>query len=373
MKNVRYLKSYLYCFFALTVIFFSTAALGATINVPGDYQTIQEAINASSYSDDTVLVADGTYTGTGNKDLDFYGKAITVQSENGPENCIIDCEGSGRGFYFHSNEGEDSVVSGFTITNGSNSPGGGIYCGSDSYPTITNCTVSGNSADDDGGGIYCYYSSFPTITDCTISGNSASGDGGGIYFEASYAAIINCTVSGNSASRGGGIYCSSFDPIITNCTITENTASKYGGGIYCYYSSPIITNCIFWKNTPVEIQASGGEDPVVTYSDIQGGYPGDGNINADPLFVSDSDYHLTESSPCINAGTNDATELPDTDKDGNPRIVNGVVDMGAYEYGSHPPELPAPDIKANDSDDPITISSYDTLIVTVSLDPNDMN
>jgi parallel beta-helix repeat protein len=445
MKNVRYFKSYLFCFFALTVIFCSTAAFGATIHVPGDYPTIQEAINAASYSGDTVLVANGTYTGTGNKDLDFYGKAITVQSENGPENCIIDCEGSGRGFYFHSNEGEDSVVSGFTITNGNNyyGDGGGIYCYYSS-PTITNCTITENSADEyydsyngavgggiycyysdatitnctitknsavddggDGGGIYCYYSS-PTITNCTITGNSAGpygGDGGGIYCGDSSPTITNCTIGGNSADGGygggiycddssptitnctitgnsaykgsgischyhseaaitnstitensgggiycyysdatiinctitencdsGGIYCDDSSPTITNCTITKNSASEYGGGIFSDNSSPTITNCICWKDTPVEIQASGGGVPIVTYSDIQGGYPGHGNINADPLFVSDSDYHLTASSPCINSGDNDAPDLPATDKDGNPRIFGGTVDMGAYEF-----------------------------------------
>ena len=90
-----------------------------TIHVPGDYPTIQAGIDAAS-DGDTVVVADGIYTGEGNANMDFGGKAITVRSENGPANCIIGC-GCGedtRAFYFHNDEGPDSVVKGFTIRGG---------------------------------------------------------------------------------------------------------------------------------------------------------------------------------------------------------------------------------------------------------------
>jgi len=83
----------------------------------GDYLTIQEGIDAAADGDE-VVVCDGVYTGPGNKNLDFGGKAITVRSESGPENCIIDCELSrDPGFAFACEEGPGSVVDGFTVTN----------------------------------------------------------------------------------------------------------------------------------------------------------------------------------------------------------------------------------------------------------------
>ncbi|GAH43220.1 unnamed protein product, partial [marine sediment metagenome] len=256
-----------------------TMPVGTVLPVPSpNYPTIQAAIDAAD-NYDIVLVADGNYTGDGNKNLDFGGKPITVRSENGPNNCTIDCENSGRGFYFQNEETENSLVDGFTITNGgvriyceegsptinncniSGNNGCGIFCYRQSNPTITNCIITANK---ERGGIYCDYSSSPTITNCTISGNWAGYHyAGGIYCEGSRLTITNCTISenngpgiyrcagpitnciisGNSAVEGGGLdWCSGP---VTNCIITDNIAD-YGGGL-AGCSSPV-TNCLISNN-----------------------------------------------------------------------------------------------------------------------------
>ena len=151
---------------SILLVFCGGAFAGQVITVdddgPADYSRIQDAIDAT-VDGDTILVADGIYTGEGNRDIDFGGKAVTVKSENGSENCIIDCNGTEnephRGFYFHNGEEANSILDGFTITGGyataassfgpikpgssvvpSQPLGGAIYCNNAS-PTITNCNI----------------------------------------------------------------------------------------------------------------------------------------------------------------------------------------------------------------------------------------
>jgi len=302
-----------FCFvFALSLLLCSTLAFGATIQVPGDHQTIQAAIDVS-VDGDTVLVADGTYTGEGNKNLDFNGKELTVQSENGPLKTIIDCENDGRGFYFHNGELEDAFISGFTITNGRvRDQGGGIYIGNSS-PTITHCIIINNIA----------------------TSNSNNSQGGGIYIgNAGSATIANCAIIRNTSNhQGGGIYFYNARPYIINCTITRNVAID-GGGIYVRHKPvPTLTNCIVWGNTPNQVvkDIKGTPSPTIKYSLVEGGHGGYGNFDADPLFVGLGDYfHLTEKSPAINRGT--SKDVPDTDIDGDKRPQGKRVDIGADEY-----------------------------------------
>ncbi|MDI6752661.1 MAG: right-handed parallel beta-helix repeat-containing protein, partial [bacterium] len=176
--------------------------------------------------------------------------------------------------------------------------------------------------------------SSPTITDCFISNNMANYYGGGICCDSSSPTITDCFISNNMANYyGGGICCYNSSPTITNCTISNNSAKYYGGGIYCWNSSPTVTNSILWEDSPGEIYLDVSSSINITYSNIQGGYAGEDNINTNPLFVGGGDYHLTASSPCIDKGSNDAVPTwLTTDLDGNPRIVNGIVDMGAYEF-----------------------------------------
>jgi hypothetical protein len=159
----------------------------------------------------------------------------------------------------------------------------------------------------------------PTLTNCIIYGNSATSCGGGLY---------------------NGIYSS---PIVTNCTFYDNSAMNYGGGIHNEgFSPPTVTNCILWADSaPMadEIRGSVDSMPVVTYCDVQGGtgqpWFGTGCIDSDPCFVdaATGDFHLLSDSPCIDSGTNSAPNLPATDVDGDSRIVDGVVDIGADEFG----------------------------------------
>lgn len=347
--------------------------------VPSIYPTVQSAIDAS-LNGDTVLVADGVYTGSGNRDIDFLGKAITVKSENGPENCIIDCAAAfwdnHRGFYFNNGEDRDSVLEGFTITNAYVTvmceAGAGIYIGGAS-PTISKCIITDNHARLEpgslcyclGGGIYIGPGGNPLITDCVIRENSAEGWGwgGGIYCDSSQMTINNCLISNNTAqgvdSSGGGIYCDSSSILtVVNCTIVDNLASQEGGGIYFFtYNSPTrtITNSIIWSNSPDQINAYDNTNILTDYSDVQDGFPGTGNIDADPLFANSAngDYHLKSTagrwdpnseswvidgntSPCIDAG-NPGCPLGDEPADAN----NVRINMGAYGGTAEAGKTPA--------------------------------
>lgn len=347
-------------------------------NPENPFQRIQDGIDAA-VNGDTVLIMDGIYTGAGNRDLDFSGKAITVRSKNGAENCIIDCGGSDmephRGFHFHSGEGLDSIVKGLTIRNGNIADwpgGGGIYC-NNSSPKITNNIIEGNRSGL-GGGIRCYHAS-PTIEGNTIRENDAlvgggvqcygssarmrnnyimknwcQYNGGGIHCQASSMMIVNNIISGNETDdTSGGISCVGLPaPIIVNNTITGNSAG-WGGGIGCWSnSSPVIINTILWNDGPQEIflfESAAGI--TISYSDVQGGQAGiggsgtvnwgNGNMDADPLFFNaiSGDYRLQPCSPCIDAGTPDGA--PAEDMEGNPR--EDLPDIGAYEYvlGNSPP------------------------------------
>ena len=148
------------------------------------FDSIQEAIDAAGVGNKLiVIVLDGTYTGTGNYDIDFGGMAATVHSLNGPENCIIDCENLGRGFDFHSGETQGAIIEGFTITNGQADYGGAISCTMNSSPQIRNCVLNGNTAAIHGGGLYCNMSD-PILADCTVSNNSPDGiwtEGNGVW------------------------------------------------------------------------------------------------------------------------------------------------------------------------------------------------
>ena len=337
------------------VLGISGLAAAEQLDVPGQYPTIQAAIDAAR-AGDTVVVADGVYTGPGNRDIRFLGKAITVRSENGPVNCIIDCQGTQqdphRGFDFDGGETAETVLDGFTITNGSTPPGaildefnGAGILFRDGSPTVKNCIITNNWAGCWGGAMCCSWfgNSSPTIINCTIADNYSNAEGGALFTLNNSPTIIGSLIVNNEAAAlGGGInHFGGGTVTIINTTIAGNVAPTASG---IYGSNVDISNSIVWGNVGSNEQIWGA---TVSYSDVQGGFDGEGNINADPLFVDpqNGDLHLSPGSPCIDAADNTAAPKgTDTDLDGEPRFIddpctddtgNGaapVVDMGVYEF-----------------------------------------
>jgi predicted outer membrane repeat protein len=324
-------------------------------SVEHPFDAIQKAIDASRLPGQIVTVLSGTYTGRGNRDINYGKRIITVRSSAGPESCIIDCESAGRAFFFQGQEGANSAVQGLTITRGRDDEGGAIYCSSGSSPTITgcvfldnvacidggaihcggrlaaqgvifdskpgirNCTFIRNSAGQNGGAIYCAAISKPIVHDCVFRENSAGNKGGGTYtcedsgmilkgsrFEHNAASLSggamsnvggDCTVTSclfahNTASAGAGLCCDRGRCFLTSCTVADNTSAFMVGGIWVMSGTVTVKNSIFWGNTPSQIIG-----PVdVSFSNIQGGWPrtAPGNLAIDPLFADpgNGDYHL---------------------------------------------------------------------------------
>ncbi len=321
----------------IAMMLIASIALSDIIRVPGDYPTIQAGIDAAQHGD-TVLVANGIYKDRG---LNFGSKIIEVRSENGPEYTIIDGENAHTSvFIFNSGEGRLSVVDGFTITGAGDYA---IWCQANASPTIINNIIMGNSGrgincdvgssliknniitQNDGGGIKCNGAS---EIDGNIIMNNTAQNGAGIYCAGGLSVvqiISNNTIIWNSATElgGGGIGVYSSPKIINN-TICFNTTTGSGGAIYSGTSAtPTVLNTILWGNTSPEIELYRATI-YVTYSDVQGGWPGESNINADPLFVDpdNRDYHLQAGSPCIDAG--DPNSPNDTD--------GTRADIGAFYY-----------------------------------------
>ncbi len=251
--------------------------------------------------------------------------------------------------------GSRPIVTDCSFSGNSADFGGGMV-NNGSSPTVTDCSFIDNIVDFSGGGMQNFNSS-PKVTNCTFSGNIAMTRGGGMSnFDGSRPMVTDCTFSGNTANFfGGGISVDDSSPKVTNCTFSGNMAAMDGGGMQNVgTSSPMVTNCILWGDTPNEIGGAGV--PTVSFSDVQGGFPGIGNIDADPMFIDadgpddipgteDDDLRLSPGSPCIDAADNTAVPLGvTTDLDGNPRFVDDpgvadtgigpppVVDMGAYEF-----------------------------------------
>lgn len=296
------------------------------LNTGEHYDYIQHAIVRGNPGD-KIVVSEGTYY----EDIDFKGKNLTLSSTNPDDPAVVATtiiDGDGRAVTYANGETADCILSGFTITGASR----GIYGTNNAVPTIDKCTIMGNT----GSGIELYKGGNPTLTNCTIVANGGSGlemrplKSGRFTFYNS-PVLTNCIVAANNdygLLRG--------IPTITNCTIAGNLKS----GIQDSFAT--VTNSIVYFNN------DGGAQIVnitgtVTYTDIQGLYTGDGNIDADPLFaaMAGGDYHLKSqagrwqpesetwitddvTSPCIDAGDPASPIGSESDPNG------GVINMGAY-------------------------------------------
>jgi len=337
---------------AIIVAVLSIAAVTAdskVIEVPKDYATIQAAINAAARND-TVLVAPGTYV----ENINFIGKAITVKSSGGPSTTIIDGGSPTNPDYgsvvtFNNSEGLDSVIEGFTITNGSGRyeqtpvgwgySGAGIYCNKAS-PIVKGNIITKNATPTGsigaGGGILCSFDSSSEILNNTISFNSVddtfidSNGGGVLIVENSTVTLTNNIIKNNVASIGGGVETFDSSAIISDNDISENTASRWGGGISCYNNPyPTITNNRIDKN--VALLSGGGIiiyncDPIISNNLVldnqtlgsppQQGYGGG-------ILCQLSSATITSNLFCGNSGMQGGAIS--VFQNGSPAITNNVI------------------------------------------------
>ena len=294
---------------------------------------IQDAINVSGYAD-TILVTNGIYQFGGasysGSDRVYANNSQTIQSVNGPAfTTIVGYQVPGttngasavRCVYLQTG----ATLSGFTLRNGATQNfdyGGGIKCASTNCLVI-NCVITGNAAYDGGGGAYS-----GTLVNCSLTGNSADAssvaNGGGAY----NGLLVNCVLAGNFSQyvAGAAAFCT-----LINCTVVSNSAAAYDGSL----DACMARNCVVYYNfsyyTNADTAGGGYFTNCCTSFAVTSG--GANNFTNPPLFanLAAGDLHLNAASPCINAG-NSSFITNSADLDGNPRIVGGVVDIGAYEF-----------------------------------------
>ena len=231
------------------------AAQAATITVDwrggADYETIQGGLDAAGDGDE-VLVADGTYSGPDNTELDFHGKSIHLR-RSGTGEVLIDCEQSARAFLFDDGEDELAIVDGLTVVNGASSTGGAIRI-VDASPTITNCTIESCTADERGGGIRVVRG-HPVIDSCVFIQNHAV-EGGAIAVEDGAVTIRHCSFSSNEGDDlGGALLLDGTTVVVQDCSFTRNeTSTSYGdetsagGAVHILGSQADFISCDFEQN-----------------------------------------------------------------------------------------------------------------------------
>ncbi|MFP4459629.1 MAG: C10 family peptidase [Candidatus Zixiibacteriota bacterium] len=298
-------------------------------NVPGDYGTIQAALNVA-IGGDTVIVASDRYSGAGNTNLDFNGKPVYLRSQSGAPSCTLDCGSSSRAFIFDNYEGRNTIVDGFTIYDGYyDGNGGGIDAGYGTGPFIQNCIFAVCEASSFGGGVNAQSSSIKLVNNVFI--DCSAWGGGALYTQFEQVEFINNTFVGNSATNGGAIYVNSAAEVaMLNNLFWDNTADQ-GTAVYLtdYFGATPVAYMDHGLYPSSGISNSGG---TMLY--------GSGNVNSSPSF-HDGFKRLAEGSDGIDDGASNV-ELaifdnliliaPDYDLDNIARPEGTGYDIGAFEW-----------------------------------------
>ena len=351
----------------------------ATIAVPADFPTIQAGIAAAN-DGDTVLVAPGTYV----ENIDFLNKSISVESSAGPAETVIDGNNNGSAVSINNGAGRFSIpqlLQGFTIRNGNGDFGGGVAV------SLASPTIRGNIFDSNhqpvgyfGGGIGGDNAS-PLVEQNTFQNNTCDNqwDSAVVSFiNTSSPSIINNIFVNNPCRAIHFTSPSGTSPKVANNTIVGNRTgiSDYNPSLSAlplYQNNIIVGNDIgfevqfgtlpsepIWENNLVYGNST-------DYSGVPDQTGTNGNISADPLFLdsANNDFHLCQASPAIDAGNANGLVLPTTDFDGNPRVIDGIVDIGAYEFD--PNAAPRVSFEANNVSGPAPLSVQFTSFTTINV------
>ncbi len=208
----------------------------------GDFPNIQAAVVGAT-DGDVIELTNGTFSGDGNRDVDFLGKVLTIRSASGdPTSCVIDCEGEEsnfhRGFHFHSGEGQASVLADVQVQNGWAISGGGALCENGSSPTLSNLIFDHDRANHEGGGLCCYTGAAPLVSGCVFTYCSGS-YGGGVAGDEASPTFTGCDFIRNDTDGpgllkgGGGIYAKNCTLIVRDCFFSWNFGEDYAGGLSC--------------------------------------------------------------------------------------------------------------------------------------------
>ncbi|MBL1216240.1 MAG: hypothetical protein D8M59_01955 [Planctomycetes bacterium] len=285
------------------------------------------------------------------------------------QRCVFESNSASRGGAFYI-ENADPIIQDCTMSANIATSGGGAVMAQGARPRLLRCDLSDNFGESRGGAIECQQSTIMTVEECTFTSNICGRSGGALYVHFATLRAYRCVFTTNVGEDGGAIWARSSAEIhAINCILDGNTAGQNGAAVFttsgatvslynCLThdnvaggdgntasgdSTLLVTNSILWDD-PVQVNV--GESDV-RYSNVHGSLEGEGNIEANPLFLDTNEryYRLTNGSPCIDAGSNDLVPvITQTDADGLSRFVDDsgkpdlgsgpgpVVDIGPFEY-----------------------------------------